>query len=74
MHSNSILVCNEVECCEVMLTRRGYMSWGGVNKLMSWGGVNKLMSWSDSEFCAMPENMLEINLAAGKRKLAPAEQ
>ena len=50
------------------------MSWGGVNKLMSWGGVNKLMSWSDSEFCAMPENMLEINLAAGKRKLAPAEQ
>ena len=61
---------------EIVLTSRGYT-------VLGW--ESKLQGWSDSDFCATPEDMLEIllgdyetfaefNMTAGKRDLTPAEQ
>ena len=61
---------------EIVLTKRGYT-------VLGWDSRQK--GWSDSDFCATPEDMLEIllgnfetfaefNMTAGKRDLTPAER
>ena len=67
---------NEDDLIEVVLTKRGYT-------ILGWdSGLN---GWSDSDYCATPEDMLELllgdyatfaefNVTAGKRDLTPAER
>lgn len=61
---------------EIVLTKHGYT-------VLRWD--NGLNEWGDSDFCATPEDMLEIlmghyetfaefQVTAGRRDLTPAEQ